>query len=781
MALSASFWGSNASPTPVPAPAPTQSKAPGGVKGFLVRNLPAIGGTLGAVAGLPLNALDAVTGVGGTALDAGAAAGGAGIGEALKEKILGQGISPKQVAIQAGESGILSGVGRGIGLAGKAAGSLAKVGLPATAEATEGAAKVAAPEAAPALSNPLQKLGVGAVNRQAQANAAQKAVALVKPFEGVSKDITDNPTGGGLGGALSMMRNTFKVDSPETIVKDMASAHDLGTGETGLASNAMKTIVKNPNVGKVQTDGAIQAAKDAIGQAGIGDPGALKTDGKDVLDSVRNVVTGNAKSTVSSGVGNASLSAPDALSAIQKMEKTIRNTPVTTDKGAALVSGLKAAKTALEDELYNGAGVDAAAAKAHVTPEAEAAFRQQVADSGLSKEYADHIVNGINNATSGQEIRSLQAPLVEMGQLSSAAKNAAKGSNLIKTAKSALSTTKGGSGMGNLSTVYEGGSLIHGNVAAIPALAAKATRTGIVQRTLARLAPKTVRDAAPGEAESALGIGADEGAQVAPTTPSAVAAPTTPGSLLGNVAQDAKSVATLPVRMAGVAAQAVTNPIKSAPVLAGLTGQLGGRVLGNVLSTGTINGQPDAQVSPQEQAQDVQQLAQQSPDTNSSASPGGQTYSQANMLSDIQRDPKNASSYEALYKLLQPAAPTATEQSTVSDIQSAGSYLDTIEQEMSQLGGTNALKGNEANIPFIGKYLQPDIKAYDETKFDAATALAKALTGRAATSTSIKLATQSLPSPTDSPEQAAQKLANLRLELSNKASVYGATLNGASQ
>lgn len=73
-------------------------KGPGGVKGFLTNALPAIGGGLGAVAGIPLDFL------GGAGSIAGGAA-GAGLGETLKRNILHENLDPKQIAIQAAEGG----------------------------------------------------------------------------------------------------------------------------------------------------------------------------------------------------------------------------------------------------------------------------------------------------------------------------------------------------------------------------------------------------------------------------------------------------------------------------------------------------------------------------------------------------------------------------------------------------------------------------------------------------------------------------------------------------
>lgn len=98
-------------------------KGPGGVKGFLINNLPAIGGGLGAVAGIPGDLFSA----GGASIAGGAV--GAGIGQGIKQRLLGESISPKEVGIQAlegGAGGALGGIVKGTGSVAK---NLSKLGL----------------------------------------------------------------------------------------------------------------------------------------------------------------------------------------------------------------------------------------------------------------------------------------------------------------------------------------------------------------------------------------------------------------------------------------------------------------------------------------------------------------------------------------------------------------------------------------------------------------------------------------------------------------------------
>lgn len=163
-------------------------------------------------------------------------------------------------------------------------------------------------------------------------------------------------------------------------------------------------------------------------------------------------------------------------------------------------------------------------------------------------------------------------------------------------------------------------------------------------------------------------------------------------------------------------------------------------------------------------------------DGAASTSPdGGVVYTEQELINDINNDPKNASNYISLFKTLQPSNTTsAADQATVSSLKDASSYVDTAEQELAALGGSKGpVSGKEADIPLVGQYLQPGAAAYNKTKVDVATAIAKALTGSKPAATIVKAYMESLPSVTDTPDVAAQKIANIRLELNNKLADYG--------
>lgn len=112
--------------------APKKKKGPGGLAGFLVNSLPAIGSGIGAVGG------SFVAPVAGTV--AGGTAGGA-LGEAIKRKLLGESLDPTQIAVQGLEGGALAGVGGvGRGVTSVAKGIVSGAAKTATKDVAETAA-----------------------------------------------------------------------------------------------------------------------------------------------------------------------------------------------------------------------------------------------------------------------------------------------------------------------------------------------------------------------------------------------------------------------------------------------------------------------------------------------------------------------------------------------------------------------------------------------------------------------------------------------------------------
>lgn len=235
-----------------------------------------------------------------------------------------------------------------------------------------------------------------------------------------------------------------------------------------------------------------------------------------------------------------------------------------------------------------------------------------------------------------------------------------------------------------------------------------------------------------------------------------------------------EGVGRLPGAVSG-AARAVTHPNLSS-LIGALTGEAANQAGQNGLSAGTSSsgGQPPASSDVPTQWVTADQLG---PTIDENSIPGGTL---ADLSNEIQADPKNATMYKDIYDAAQakikssvPKAPTAAQAQGATAIQDAFSLIDSVEQEFQDAGGANHAAGYEASLPIIGQHLQPAIYGYNKTKFDAATALAKALSGRAATSATLKMALDSLPNATDSAQSASAKLANVRRDLAGKAPNYG--------
>lgn len=244
----------------------------------------------------------------------------------------------------------------------------------------------------------------------------------------------------------------------------------------------------------------------------------------------------------------------------------------------------------------------------------------------------------------------------------------------------------------------------------------------------------------------------------------------------------AKSAETAPAAESTAATPGILSKVLS-PSVAAPAAELANRA--GVVAPAIAAGNPPAQNAtlPPALEQQIAAGASGSGSSTTTPAPGTITYTQQELVNDINNDPKNAANYISLYKTLQPTTDTsAADQATISSLKDASSYLDTAEQELAALGGAKGpAEGLEADIPGLGQYLQPGAAAYNKTKVDVATSIAKALTGSKPAATVIKAYMESLPSVTDTPTVAAQKLANVRLELSNKASDYGLDLSGGSQ
>lgn len=86
---------------------------------FLVRNLPAIGGIVGGLAGLPLETVNAALPGAGLAANIATAAAGQAYGEALKQRLQGRPLDASEIAKQYGIGALQQGIGEGLGFVAK--------------------------------------------------------------------------------------------------------------------------------------------------------------------------------------------------------------------------------------------------------------------------------------------------------------------------------------------------------------------------------------------------------------------------------------------------------------------------------------------------------------------------------------------------------------------------------------------------------------------------------------------------------------------------------------
>lgn len=677
-----------------------------------------------------------------------------------------------------GEGAVAGAVGGGVakGTMGASSliGKLTGKGGAAAADVAGAGAETAAGNA-PKAGVPGVQLGRNAAIRTGQAQAATENLSNAQstfntqtaPFENLSdKTLVQHD----LSGTQNFMKNTLGM---EPTVENMGKAHEAITGDKGVLSNFMRQSLDNTpeqvNVGDVMT-----TVHEALDQHGIGDTRAKGTVGNDVANSIQTLVDGKLKASIGGAQKDGktlppTASANDAFNTIQAIGKKMASLS-NSDKDVAMKAGLQAAKNHLEESLGNEAGVNQVISDAKLAPTgpgSEEHIRTALANQGFPKQVADYIVNGINK-TEGPDafgmIRSLQKAPFDAGQLAKAAENYARGPGTVETAKAgvksaatnpALKNAPGGNR--DLSTTYEAGSAMRGNPAAVAVLASKAVKTNAASNLLAKLAPN-VREQAY---------------RAALRSPEELAAEATGGGTPPGSAQQPSGATAPPPAMTSMTA----NPGGIQSVIGALTGQGANQLGQNAGAPQTASTQPTADTGDSDVPTNWVTADQAGPQIDENSIPGGTL---AELSQEMQADPKNASLYKDIYDAAQaqvkasiPKAPTAAQAQGATAIQDAFSLIDSIEQEFQKAGGADHAAGYAASLPVVGQHLQPEIYAYNKTKFDAATALAKALSGRAATSITLKMAMESLPDATDSPQSAANKLANVRRDLAGKAPNYG--------
>ncbi len=231
-----------------------------------------------------------------------------------------------------------------------------------------------------------------------------------------------------------------------------------------------------------------------------------------------------------------------------------------------------------------------------------------------------------------------------------------------------------------------------------------------------------------------------------------------------------------------------SNVAESIPQLAAQQAKKSGFMQGLVrapgaLATATPASTDQSQPQDQTQNQDASPPDQSQTDTQSGSPFNSDTIQQAILMDIATTGGKNISALTGLYNTF--ASPTAlknqkdtlstADQTRHDNLNSALSSLDSAEQTLVNAGGAKgAAVGQLAKIPLFGQYLNNSGVAYEKTKTDTASQLAKAVTGGSRVNQSVYQGfLNSLPDVTDTPAQAAAKLKNLRTQMSTQAQRFG--------
>lgn len=674
------------------------------------------------VKGFLINALPSIAGgaglVGGELLDpfgggiiTGAAASGA--GEALKERLLGQKVNAGQVAIQAGETAALGSVGKA--LSGARSGAKALLGVDQ--------AKTAAPAADTLIQNAEQdakptigqKLTNAVVNRGEQTQAKLGGFA---PGQKVAGKQLNTVASNRIAQTLQN-EGISALGAPEQL-------DQVGQKLTNL-NKARAALIDSNNAPLTDEDHAAltQAVADRLSKTAGGTADNVQKHAATFLSEAN-----DSEDVASLGKYKTSLD-NNAIN--------YNRNPASVEPGQALAA--KAVRGSIKDMIEQKVpGIGDINARATGLSTAESALMNSSAR--------------VANLTTGAEGlwgRILSGELAEKGK-SAAAKTAVK-----------VGTALGGKG------AIEPGALAVAGDTGVPA------ERGIAQEGAQKIA----------------GAGAPPPTDLTGTTTTAEPVATTlPGTTQSAVQTPNSTLMGSLGKLIGVP-KAVGKAITGrtiAPVLAkpGATAsktllQLGGRGIGSAVS-----GVQPQQITPQPGAQ---QLGASSLDTTPGGATGGlpgtsdtstgtadenSAYPEANMLYDIERDPKNASTYEALYKIINPAPSsssldnlTTNQKNQLTGSQNAIAALQGYTDQIQQLAsGTQGPVGGSLSA-LLGKYGiggQNAANAYalQSSAADVATQIAAGLspTGRA-TASLITQVKESLPKVTDSPAAAQAKVSQL--------------------
>lgn len=129
---------------------------------------------------------------------------------------------------------------------------------------------------------------------------------------------------------------------------------------------------------------------------------------------------------------------------------------------------------------------------------------------------------------------------------------------------------------------------------------------------------------------------------------------------------------------------------------------------------------------------------------------------------------------EGAYTPGKTATQSAQQSSDANSLLSAFSSLDAASANLGAAGGGKSLAGLLSKSPLLGQYFDPKGAAYESTKIELATSLAKAITGGSRPAqTVIEQYLHSLPSRSDTPETIQLKLDDLKNALTTRAKALG--------
>lgn len=586
-------------------------------------------------------------------------------------------------------------------------------------------------------------------NKQAAKQATTQALQDEAPYQAVPRNVREDTN---MQGVVTKLRSNNIAPTPQ----NMTIYHDTMTGAQGAGNGTVHQILGN--VGPVDISSVMNDVRGAVAnlKGTLGDVSVKNGAASNLLDEIRNTIDTKLNPQ---GVGilgqkdasgkliggtvkiNTSKADPNAvLDAIQDLERNkIYNQP-NTDLGSARASVAKVAKASLNKALTSkgGAGADSAVAGYKLSLEDENGIRNAVTQQGGPPEMGDMIIKDINGANSVQGLRSAQEPAVQAGELSKAA-NRAAGGTLTKAPPAGEKTS-------TANMLFRTQQLMHAAKnpeEAIPLIAGKA---GNILENMAGKAA-LARGAGTASAVNPIAQGAGEALDQGEVA-QAGGSNNTISNIFNKLSGVGSAIGNASGRgaVAAPAAQSVLANASASPGAASLANTSLASATLPALSAGSTD-LPSSGISQSQQ-------------------PNQSEYTQQDMLEDIERDPANMSSYESLFKMLNPNYDLTTDQQNeVTGAQKAQTALsDYYNQLTAAGGGKGKIGGDIENI--MGEFgitgTAQAARAISTQRTDVAASVAGALspTGRPAASMTKQIA-DSLPTITDTKAVAEDKMQQL--------------------